>query len=302
MAHDTLPTTLVTLLTGAIDYAGLFPPAGLDLVDAVANFAEYRQSDDAWALGRLVVPASRLLEVETALARLEPAQLGTIPWDLSVTFGADWSSDLHALDAYRTSGATNRAGPDTIEARVADPAAVKRLAALIGGDKLIFGEVTAGPDAAEVLGALGAAGLAAKLRMGGTEAAAFPDPGFVADFLVTAAKLRLPFKATAGLHHPIRGRYPLTYEPGAARGLMYGYLNVLLGAGLAWDGAPAALVVEALLEDDRSALHIDDEGIRWREVRVSRRSCEQLRAASFRGWGSCSFREPMEELPTVLER
>ena len=46
------------LLHGAIDYAGLFPPAGLDLEATVRNYAAYREGRDAWALGRLVLPAS----------------------------------------------------------------------------------------------------------------------------------------------------------------------------------------------------------------------------------------------------
>ena len=37
------------LLTGSIDYAGLFPPAGLDMASAVENYARYRAGPDAWA-------------------------------------------------------------------------------------------------------------------------------------------------------------------------------------------------------------------------------------------------------------
>ena len=51
---------LRTLLAGVVDYAGLFPPAGLDMADAVANYARYRTCPDRWALGRFVVNASRL--------------------------------------------------------------------------------------------------------------------------------------------------------------------------------------------------------------------------------------------------
>ena len=43
-----------TLLRGAIDYAGLFPPAQLSMAEAVANHADYLASGDAWALGRFV--------------------------------------------------------------------------------------------------------------------------------------------------------------------------------------------------------------------------------------------------------
>src|SRR6185437_5209246 len=50
------------VLEGAVDYAGLFPPAGLGMAAAVANYRRYRAGADAWALGRFVCPAARLEE------------------------------------------------------------------------------------------------------------------------------------------------------------------------------------------------------------------------------------------------
>jgi len=44
------------LLHASIDYAGLFPPAQLDMTTAVENYARYLASDSAWALGRFIVP------------------------------------------------------------------------------------------------------------------------------------------------------------------------------------------------------------------------------------------------------
>src|ERR1039458_1007223 len=50
-----------------------------------------------------------------------------------------------------------------------------------------------------------------KVRTGGLTPEAIPESEAVADFLCRAAARRLPFKATAGLHHPIRSLHPLTY-------------------------------------------------------------------------------------------
>lgn len=52
------------LLTKLIDYAGLFPPAGLAMAPAVSNYVAYRNGEYAWALGRFVLPVSRLSEFE----------------------------------------------------------------------------------------------------------------------------------------------------------------------------------------------------------------------------------------------
>src|SRR5690348_12589971 len=51
------------LLSDLIDYAGLFPPAGLDMASAVRNYNAYKNGEHSWALGRFVVPATRLDEL-----------------------------------------------------------------------------------------------------------------------------------------------------------------------------------------------------------------------------------------------
>ncbi len=47
------------LLSELIDYAGLFPPAALSMPEAVSNYADYRQGDFNWILGRFVLPVTR---------------------------------------------------------------------------------------------------------------------------------------------------------------------------------------------------------------------------------------------------
>src|SRR5215216_2608933 len=61
---------LRVLLQDAIDYAGLFPPAQLDMSGAVAEYASYLGSVDAWALGRFVAPVARLDELVAAAVSL----------------------------------------------------------------------------------------------------------------------------------------------------------------------------------------------------------------------------------------
>jgi hypothetical protein len=51
------------LLSGLIDYAGLFPPAALSMEEAVRNYARYREGEHAWMLGKFVVPEARVHEV-----------------------------------------------------------------------------------------------------------------------------------------------------------------------------------------------------------------------------------------------
>ncbi len=51
--------SLRQFLTGLVDYAGLFPPAELDLDRAMSNYLTYLGSDDRWMLGPFIVPEGR---------------------------------------------------------------------------------------------------------------------------------------------------------------------------------------------------------------------------------------------------
>ena len=79
--------TTRALMHGIIDYAGLFPPASLDMPKTVANYARYRSGEDRWALGRLVVPLKRIGEFERCAEGLLPTgdrDDSEEPWTLTV--------------------------------------------------------------------------------------------------------------------------------------------------------------------------------------------------------------------------
>src|SRR5262245_16658395 len=65
--------SLHSLLSGILDYAGLFPPAALPLEQAVRQYARHRHEGDAWLLGRFVCPAAKLMELKPLLPVL-PAE------------------------------------------------------------------------------------------------------------------------------------------------------------------------------------------------------------------------------------
>ena len=58
-------------------------------------------------------------------------------------------------------------------------------------------------------------------------------------FLIACRRHGVTFKATAGLHHAMRGSYPLTYERASESGTMFGFLNVFLAALFVGDGLGA---------------------------------------------------------------
>jgi hypothetical protein len=133
-------------------------------------------------------------------------------------------------------------------------------------------------------------GLRAKIRTGGVTADAFPSINDVAAFLRKCKAAGVAFKATAGLHHPLRCVKALTYEPNAPIGTMHGFVNVFLAAAML-DHADAILA-----ESDPRAFAFDDDGASWRDQRVSVDELVRLRTEFAISFGSCSFEEPVGDL------
>lgn len=137
------------------------------------------------------------------------------------------------------------------------------------------------------------AGCFAKMRTGSIKPEGIPLIEEVARFIITCADLKLPFKATAGLHHPVRAVYPLTYEADAPRAVMHGFLNVFLAATFAWHGDRN--IVPILAETDSAAFRFDDRA-HWRARSLSVEQIQQARQQFAHAFGSCSFEEPIQDL------
>lgn len=291
-----------SLLAGAIDYAGLFPPAGLPMRDAVLNYRNYRRGPDAWALGRFVVPASRLGELAAAAL---PAHAEGITadahWRVSALVKGDGAADLETILEFNerhTAAATQgwSAVVDTVEARAGSPAEVAALAASRDVTMETFVEVAPGDGLNALLEAIAEQRLAAKIRTGGVTPDQFPSPMDVARFIHECARLSLPFKATAGLHHPLRATYRLTYEPDSPQGTMFGFLNVLLAAAAARAGASVVDLAQLLDERNVEAIAADGDTLRWRGLTFTGDDVEAVRSRVALSFGSCSFEEPLADL------
>jgi hypothetical protein len=139
-------------------------------------------------------------------------------------------------------------------------------------------------------------GAFAKVRTGGLTPEAIPSPKTIADFLYHAAQLRMPFKATAGLHHPLRSLRALTYAADSPRAVMHGFLNVFAAAAFAWHGAGRDLLTAILAEEDSRAFEFTDDELRWRGRRLSCAQVQGARAEFAHSFGSCSFEEPVADL------
>ena len=190
-----------------VDYAGLFPPATLPMEGAVRRYAAHLASPDAWMLGRFVVPVERLGEfAESAVPLTE--NYGDA-WRLSALIGADAAEAGSRIRAFNAEH-RGRFVVDVVECRAVAAGSVGASIGALPGELRIFVELPLLDDPRRMLMEIRAAGAWAKMRTGGVTADAFPSAREVGRFIARASELLVPFKATAGLHHPLCGNYPLT--------------------------------------------------------------------------------------------
>lgn len=303
-------------LAGLIDDAGLFPPASLSMEDAVAAHRASRDGANGWMLSRFICPASRLPELPKQLA-VEDA---TTPWKVSVILdtasGERWLdgavTDLAAARDF-TSRAGSRAKIELIEAvlpaaletpllrKFLDavesaelPSPVTPYLELPGTAPMpetlgIIAEVRDGTDDANVCLPPGA-----KLRCGGATEEHFPTPARVASFIHRCDRLGIPFKATAGLHHPFR------HLDAATGFVQHGFVNLVGAAILSSAGQLDERQLEEVIADENPAsFALTPEGFSWRDHYASESEITAARASLFTSYGSCSFSEPVEDLTAL---
>jgi len=274
-----------TLLARIVDYAGLFPPAGLDMESAMRNYRDALAAENGWMLGTFVVPAPRLAVFAQMFERVCCGERES-PWPLSVVC----AGEARAAEEFEEGAVFLR----SLEAKAADRASAEAVLTSLPKAGACYVEFPPG-KAAEVLPVLARHGARAKLRTGGLTVDAIPSVETVAGFLLACAAQRVPFKATAGLHHPVRGLHLLAPD-GAARATMHGFVNLFLAAALAWFGVAEPALRRTLEEEDATAFRVDDDLLRWHEHAMTADQLELARRDFEISFGSCSFVEPVDDL------
>ena len=277
MSTSAAPLPAVRAAASAlVDYAGLFPPAQLDMPGAVAEYARARSGEHAWMLGRFICPSSRLEELRAAI----PA--GEAPFAVSAILD-DWDAGLERVEALEL-----KVTPGTLDAVAAKIASAGAAALPIYAEWPR--ESTWRRDLDRMMGAVRRHAMGAKVRCGGLEAQAFPQPEELAAFLCAAGRHGVSYKATAGLHHPVRH---LDARTGF---VMHGFLNLLFASVFAQQGASEDELCECLRCEDSGQFRFDAGGLEWNARTASIAQIEQTRRAGFVAYGSCSFAEPVEDL------
>jgi hypothetical protein len=145
----------------------------------------------------------------------------------------------------------------------------------------------------ELIAAILTSGACAKMRTGGLNTEAIPPTEAVASAILSFARAGIRFKATAGLHHPLRCLAALSYEPNAPVARMHGFLNIFLAAACQGEREK----VTAILDCDRGdQLHFDDREAQIMDVVIPTDQIRTTRVRLAISFGSCSFEEPIGDL------
>ncbi len=314
---QTIASTRV-FMTSLIDYAGLFPPANCSMADAALNYARYLADQDAWMLSRFICSASRLEELSKNAASLMPGTFATSgyremaniadPWLISVVIDGPLDRCLDQIHDFNTRHSNEDQGlalVDALEMRAATPSSIDEAMEIIPEDIMPFFEIPIDNDCrgfvAAVAGYLDQGTIAAKVRCGGITPNAIPPASQIAAFITACAAARVPFKATAGLHHPIRAEYRLTYEDSPPKAIMFGFVNVFFAAAAARFAKASPQTIEQILnETNPSAFKFTDQTVSWNnDISVDTTTMARSRETFALAYGSCSFTEPTTEMRTL---
>lgn len=298
MQNSTPNNAIRALLTEIVDYAGLFPPSKLSMPEAVINYAKYKNSNFNWMLGRFVVPVSRLDEFLENARDFFARDAGNC-WHLSVLANADIFETISQVIEFNAENAPN-AVIDALEVKADSVSEIEYIADAVPDDLPTFFEVPLDRDLGELVATLAIKKRFAKIRMGGVTEDAFPKTGQIIRFIRTCLAANLPFKATAGLHHPVRCFKPLTYEKDAPEAMMNGFLNVFLAVAFMKMAYKRSLIKELLQDEWGESFIFDNSGVLWRQEHfLSISQLSELRRANIISFGSCSFEEPIADLQEI---
>lgn len=322
-SRSLIPPSLQALLHEIVDYAGLFPPADLSLRRAIENYHQYRNEEEAWMLSRFVLPVRRLPDLAPHRHLFKEERpfrfsvLGTGGGD-SDSFLSAFERDVDVIEHFEADHG-EQATVDVMEVPLPDALlgtnqaafssfldAVTHQLVTTGTAKLnLFFEVPMRRDVTETLPALCAAvsehnsqqavpartTIGLKVRCGGAEPTDVPEVEDVSHLIVACRNAGIPYKATAGLHHPMR------HYDDALDTEMHGFLNIFAASVFAAEHTLDAPTVGSILrEETADNFRFLKDALAWRDLRVPLEGIRHTRNRLALSFGSCSFEEPIDHL------
>ena len=313
-----------SFMQGIIDYAGMFPPANLELTPAFSNYLDYINSDDEWMMDKFVCSMRSFEEITDTdsnvyklLQDYDSKRL--ISFSLLLTGGMTAKEFLKSLEAelkfikYFTDNNTNTEA-NSFEVKIPIELFERHNAnglktflndcsnfldnfdmsksiiflepAVNDNYEFMFEKLAHTSAEIENQGRFGF-----KLRTGGITPELYPSTEQAAFALKTCKDNMVRFKATAGLHHAVR------HYNDSVSTKMHGFLNIFGAGVLAFSNPLSLKEINDIVKDEKAASFIfTEDEFRWNDVPASAENITKARNEFVNSFGSCSFDEPKDDL------
>lgn len=308
--------SLTEFMNGLIDYAGLFPPASLSLDKAISEYFFYKKSEYSQIVSRFVVPAS---SVENLKSICQKHNYGNI--SLSVILPDMEFDEKNENNILKSIEDLNKLLKTNyfIEASSFEIKLPKNLSAdsqenllrLIGNiisnikkisanSRIFFEPYVLGDNwennidiACEVINQ-NKEHSGFKLRTGGVTKDAFPHTDIFAYSIKKCIDLKIKFKATAGLHHPLRHFNP------SVNTKMHGFFNVFISFLIAGKYNPSLKILKKIINTESAGeFNFTDDFITFEDFAISLKDIKNIKKSFSLSYGSCSIDEPVDDLKTL---
>lgn len=283
-------SALNTVLSGLFDYAGTFPPARLELNQAVAEALSFESTLKRPFLvnNRGVFNSSELTDVA---AILNTAGVANKPFEFSALLIAGDELDRAVTELCNVLGENPFLKMTGIELKIGSPLELEQAGKLLGlfsGIRLFLEPSREIREQAiayiDQLGAKNHA-IGLKVRAAGPTAVSTAE---LANIIKDLTDRGIPLKVTQGLHSPfIQGNAPT------------GFLTLALATYLSKAGASVGQIEQILRLTDLTPFSYDEgtgSYISFDRVTIELKRCIELNHLGIIRIGSCSIREPDEEL------
>lgn len=308
---------LQEFLNELIDYAGLFPPAKLELSRAIQNYSNYISSEHSWMLGPFVIPATILNRLQLYKNFFKNKRL--LRLSVTGTKGISSKNVIQCLkEDYRNirEFLIQNSTWSKIEKLEIPLPPEKPSKALLEKILSISQEINSDVfceiplvnlnnwkenlletlDVIADFNSVNEVSIGVKLRTGGIKAELIPKPEQVAKAIALSRDRELRMKFTAGLHYPVRMfRNEVKTE-------MHGFLNVFMAGMLAYKFNFDEAQIEKILKDEYvNHFQIGKNRLSWQNYILFTDDIKRFRK-KLCSFGSCNFNEPKDELEQIVKK
>jgi hypothetical protein len=291
--------TFITLLTKVFDYAGMFPPASLSFEEALSEGSSFSTSlKRPWMVASDLVldtqNARKLLGVNLGIYSLShPLRVCLLATEEPESVISTATRLLHKEPQVTITSLETKAAPSDFAETIGYYADISKKNTI----QLALEPDLSGVDWEDMLNAAvtnskqTGFNVAIKCRL--TGATGISAERFAAA-IIAASDNEIPLKVTGGLHHPIvePDRHPFPM----------GFLNVT--AGVMFRRAlgkkvPHARLAEILTNQDARAYTFGDS-LKFKDLEISHSELRRVKENQPFAVGSCSLREPDEDLSRLF--